>query len=117
VYCLAPKPLIRWLIIGQVDSGCTFPFDHAVIRPPSPNLIKALQREELTRMRKVTCASLGAIFWITAFSLCGTLSGCGDTGQNTEVTASPEAKKADTNLQNGMKDFMQSKGKPKASSK
>jgi hypothetical protein len=77
----------------------------------------AFHLEESNRMRQITVASLGTILLVTAFGLCGTLSGCGDGNDTSEVTSSPEAKKADTALQGGMKDFMQSKGKTKAPSK
>jgi hypothetical protein len=68
-------------------------------------------------MRQISFVSFGAILLITAFSLCSTVSGCSDSNETSEVTASPEAKKADTALQGGMKDFMQSKGKTKAPTK
>ena len=68
-------------------------------------------------MRQISFVSFGAILLTTAFGLCGTLSGCGDSNETSEVAASPEAKKADIALQGGMKDFMQSKGKTKAPTK
>ncbi len=45
------------------------------------------------------------------------LSGCGGEEDRTTVEASPEAKKADAGVQNGMKEFMQSKGASKSKAK
>ena len=67
-------------------------------------------------MRKVKFVSLSMLLLITATGFWGTLSGCGD-GDNTQVTATPEAKKADESIRNGMKEFMQTKGKGKAPAK
>lgn len=43
--------------------------------------------------------------------VCGTMSGCDSGTDVSQTTASPEAKKADAKIQDGMKEFMQ--GKPK----
>jgi hypothetical protein len=67
-------------------------------------------------MRKLTVVSLGALLLASAFGVCGTLSGCGES-DNGQVKDTPEAKKADLNIQNSMKEFMQGKTKVKAPAK
>ncbi len=64
-------------------------------------------------MRQAPFVVLGALFLIMGCGLCGTLSGCGSSSEVSSVTTTPEAKKADEGLQEGMKEFMQSKVKTK----
>jgi hypothetical protein len=63
-------------------------------------------------MRRLTTTA-----WIPAvLTAVALVAGCGEEG-NSEVTASPEAKKADTGAQDAMKEFMQTKSaKPKGKS-
>ncbi len=49
---------------------------------------------------------------LTSFGLMTLLSGCGGEGGG-EVKPSPEAKKADQDLQKNMQEFMQGKGQAK----
>jgi hypothetical protein len=68
-------------------------------------------------MRQMKLVLLGTFLVITVAGFCGTMTGCGDTAGTSDVTVTPEAKKADLNLQEGMKDFMKSKGQTKAPAK
>ena len=45
------------------------------------------------------------------------IGGCGDSADRSEVAPSPEAKKADAAVQNGMMEFMKSKGASKSKAK
>ena len=68
-------------------------------------------------MRQVKFVLLGAMLLFLGAGLCGTMTGCDSGGGTSQVTVTPEAKKADQNLQDGMKEFMQSKGKGKTPAK
>ncbi len=62
-------------------------------------------------MRQFRIALLGAFLLSAVAGVCGTMSGCDSGTDVSQTTASPEAKKADAKIQDGMKEFMQ--GKPK----
>ena len=65
-------------------------------------------------MRRLKTVSLGTLSLYILLSL-GALTGCGDSGTDAPLT--DEAKKVDKNVQDGMKAFMQEKGKGKPKSK
>jgi hypothetical protein len=65
-------------------------------------------------MRRLKIVSLGTLS-LYGFLALGALSGCSDSP--TEAPLSEDAKKADQNVQDGMKAFMQEKGKGKAKTK
>jgi len=59
-------------------------------------------------MRRLKTVSLGTLSLYTVLSL-GALTGCGDSSTYAPMT--DEAKKADQNVQDGMKAYMQEKTK------
>jgi hypothetical protein len=65
-------------------------------------------------MRRLKTVSLGTLS-LYSFLALGALTGCGDS--TTYAPMTDEAKKVDQNVQDGMKAFMQEKGKPKPKSK
>ena len=67
-------------------------------------------------MRQLKLTVLGAFLFVAGAGVCGTMTGCSDSGTS-EATVTAESKKADQNLQNGMKEFMKGKGKTKAPAK
>lgn len=67
-------------------------------------------------MRQLKCMLVGAILLVSVAGVCGTMTGC-DSSDTSQVTETPEVKKANQNLQEGMKDFMNSKGKGTAPAK
>jgi hypothetical protein len=67
-------------------------------------------------MGRVKVLSLGILFLIAGGGGLVTLSGCDSGNTNSDAPLSPEAKKADEGLREGMKEFMQKKGKEKPKS-
>ncbi len=60
---------------------------------------------------------LGFVVVLGSACVLGFVAGCGESGDGTQVQQSPEAKKADQGIQDGMKEFMNSKTQPKAKAK
>ena len=81
------------------------------LTPAQPKGIK--NREDENRMKPSKFAWFGVLLLLITTGLLGTLSGCGDSKETSEVTVTPEAKKADQGIQGGMKEFMESKNKTK----
>lgn len=64
-------------------------------------------------MQRARIASFKALCLLMAVGPLGASIGCDNSKSDGTAQVSPEAKKADEGLRNGMKDFMQSKGKAK----
>ncbi len=67
-------------------------------------------------MGRVKIIALGVVYSVVATVGFGSFSGCDGGGSNETISTPPEVKKADENLQGGMKEFMQSKGQSKTKS-
>ena len=68
-------------------------------------------------MRGMKSVVLGFVAVLGSTCVLGFVGGCGEGSDTTQVQQSPEAKKADQGVQDGMKEFMQGKTGSKAKAK